>query len=61
MNITIDENMKSRIKEFLDGWKETENDDMFSLEDSIFWMDGAVELLKEIIGENDEDDWENNE
>lgn len=61
MNITIDENMKSRIKEFLDGWKETENDDMFGLEDSMFWMDNAVDLLKEIIGDtDDQDDEENN-
>lgn len=60
MSIAIDENMKSRIKEFLDGWKETENDDMFGISDYDNWMETAVELLKEVIGENDEDDLENN-
>lgn len=54
MNITVDENMKSRIKEFLDGWKETEDDDMFDINDYNDWMNDAVELLQEVIGENDQ-------
>lgn len=55
MNAKITKTMQKKIKQFLSDWKETESDDMFSIEDYHDWMESAVDLLREVIGEEEED------
>lgn len=60
MTIEINDNMKSKVVDFLKSWKDTENWDYISPSELNDWVEEAADLLKNIIEYEDEDMEEDN-
>lgn len=50
------EDLKNRIRNFLVGWDHTSMDEGFGLADYDLWINEAVSLLKDVVGEKDDEE-----
>ena len=55
-NITITPKLTKNIHQFLKDWKQSEEWEFFGVDDWKNFMEGAVSLLKDVVGEKDDEE-----